>query len=150
MTSEQQRLDDASRHLLAGLADVLIPAGAGLPSAMAVGVHLQLVDRVLAARPDLSSGLLDVIAASTQRSPREAVDHLRSNRPDLFEVLTLVIAGGYLMSQEVGAELNYQGQEAKLVDPGDVIKTISSGRLDAVVAREAIWRRPPDAPEDAE
>lgn len=159
MTGDQQPLDDAGRRVLAGLADVLIPAGAGLPSATAVGVHQQILDRVLAVRPDLRSGLLDVIAAGAGRPPREVVDHLRNHRRDLFGVLTLVIAGGYLMSQEVTERLTPQGQgrpvdpypgQGKLVDPGDIVKTADSGRLDQVAARSPFWRRPPDAPADAQ
>jgi hypothetical protein len=43
------------RTLLAALADVLIPAGNGMPSASQAGVADLWLDAVLAARPDLGA-----------------------------------------------------------------------------------------------
>src|SRR6185369_12385161 len=47
----------AARDLLAKLADALIPAADGFPSASAVGVAGELLDKVLSNRPDLARPL---------------------------------------------------------------------------------------------
>ena len=49
--------DSEERAVLAGLADVLIPAGEGFPSASDAGVAREGLDQVLAFRPDLADGL---------------------------------------------------------------------------------------------
>ena len=46
-------LSDERRAQLGAIADQLIPAGAGMPSASEAGVAGQFLDEVLAARPDL-------------------------------------------------------------------------------------------------
>ena len=51
------------RERLGALADVLIPAAEGMPSASEAGVHRAGLDRVLAARPDLEPVLARVLAA---------------------------------------------------------------------------------------
>ena len=52
------------RERLGALADVLVPAAAGMPSATEAGVHREGLDRVLAARPDLEPVLVRVLAAA--------------------------------------------------------------------------------------
>ena len=46
-----------NRELLGALADELIPAGSGMPSASGAGVAGEYLDAVLAARPDLAAPL---------------------------------------------------------------------------------------------
>ena len=50
-------LSDAHRAQLAAIADQLIPAGSGMPSASEADVHGRFLDEVLAARPDLAAPL---------------------------------------------------------------------------------------------
>jgi hypothetical protein len=134
------------RAVLAGLADALIPAGAGLPSAVDVGVHDRTLDQVLKVRPDLRASLVEALENGRDLDPRDAVARLRAERPDLFATLTTVVAGGYLMTGEVASALRYPWQEAKIVDPRDIVTTVNDGLLDPVVERGDIWRRTPDGP----
>ena len=57
------------RATLAGLADVLIPAADGFPSASQAGVAGEWLDRVIEARPDLDEGLRQVLTAAEGRDP---------------------------------------------------------------------------------
>ena len=63
--------DPSQRAVLAGLADVLIPAGDGMPSASAAAVAGQGLDQVLAAVPSLGASLADVVARAGGREPAE-------------------------------------------------------------------------------
>jgi len=61
--------DPAQRAVLAGLADVLIPAGDGMPSASAGAVAEEGLNQVLAALPNLGASLADVLARAKVASP---------------------------------------------------------------------------------
>jgi hypothetical protein len=141
------RIDSNLRSVLRRAAEMMIPSGVGLPSAIDVGIDAELLDRVLAVRPDLEEPL----AAALHRLrdvPTESILTLLDTEPGL-EVLGIVVAGGYLMSEPVAAALDYPWQEAKLVRPDDVYEALQDGLLDAVVERGPIYRLPPDAPADA-
>jgi hypothetical protein len=144
-----ETVTDGARTRLARVAEVLIPAGHGLPSAVEAGVHTNLLDEVVKARPDLVSPLLralDALDALGDDTDLAAVERLAVREPDLHHTLTLVVAGAYLMSRRVGALLKYPFQEAKLVDPRDIALVVSEGLLDPVVERGHTYRLPPDAP----
>ena len=73
------------RALLAELADVLIPAAGGMPSASQADVAGKWLDAVLAARPDLAGRLSDVLATardSDHQDPQDVVADLH----DMFTV----------------------------------------------------------------
>ncbi|MET0134020.1 MAG: hypothetical protein ABW215_10560 [Kibdelosporangium sp.] len=137
--------DAQERETLRELADRMIPAGAGLPSAADAGVHTGLLDKTVKVRPDLAQPLRAALAAVAGLDPDEAWAHVHSS-PDLLDVVGLVVAGAYLMSADVAGELGYPFQEAKIVDPDDVARAIDEGLLDDVVERGPIYRIPPDAP----
>src|SRR5262249_60837291 len=82
--------DPAQRAVLAGLADVLIPAGDGMPSASAAAVAGQGLDQVLAAVPSLGASLANVLALAEGREPAEAVATLARADPAGHGVLTRV------------------------------------------------------------
>ncbi|MCI0738061.1 MAG: gluconate 2-dehydrogenase subunit 3 family protein, partial [Gemmataceae bacterium] len=59
--------DAQERALLGQLADVLIPAGEGMPSASEAGVAAEGLDAVVAVRPDLIECLKTVLKAAAGR-----------------------------------------------------------------------------------
>ncbi|KRB36632.1 hypothetical protein [Microbacterium sp. Root180] len=141
------RIGAEHRAVLRTVAEALIPAGAGLPSAVDVGIDAGLLDQVLTVRPDLAEPLLvglDILAGEAAHRIAARVDA----EPGLA-VVGLVVAGGYLMSQTVADALRYPWQEAKIVRPDDVFQAIEDGLLDAVMERGPIYRLPPDAPQEA-
>jgi hypothetical protein len=126
------------RETLAGLADVLIPAADGMPSASEAGATDALLDEVLRVRGDLEEPLASLTAAAAGKDPVAEVARLEAGEPELFEALTTAIAGGYFMSEDVRERLGYPGQEAlELEDDHD------PALLQPVIDRGTIYRPTP-------
>jgi hypothetical protein len=126
------------RDALAGLADALIPAADGMPSASEAGATGPLLDEVLRVRGDLEEPLAALSAAAAGRDPAAEIARLEADEPELFEALTTAIAGGYFMSADVRDRLGYPGQEAlELVDDHD------PSLLQPVIERGPIYRPTP-------
>jgi len=126
------------RETLAGLADVLIPAAEGMPSASEAGATGSLLDEVLRVRGDLEEPLATLTAAAANKDPRVEVDRLKADEAELFEALTTAIAGGYFMSDHVRERLGYPGQQAlQLEDDHD------PALLQPVIDRGPIYRPTP-------
>lgn len=134
------------RERLAHVADVLIPAGAGLPAARAAEVHAGLLDEVARVRPDLIPALVEALDVLGDTPDLASVDRLAADAPQAYEALTLVVAGAYLMSPKVTGPLGYTFAETRVVDPRDTLDAVSEGLLDPVKARGPIYRLPADAP----
>jgi hypothetical protein len=139
--AESGGLDADERRRLAALADVLIPAAHGMPSASQVGVADRWVDDTLRLRPELRQVLrraLDGLPAGAD--PRATLVRLASDDTEAFEVLGTVVAGSYYMAPEVRTSLGYPGQEARpLVD--DTPQYLDM--LERVVDRGPVYRPTP-------
>jgi hypothetical protein len=61
------KLDDALRRTFLAIADVLIPEAEGMPMASQVGVGGEILDRMLALRPDLREGFCAAYAQPLKR-----------------------------------------------------------------------------------
>jgi len=133
--------DSGERELLAGLADVLIPAGDGMPSASGADVAGRWLDAVLAARPDLADGLRELLAKSGHRDPADVVADLRANDPTAFDVLATVVSGAYFMNPEVLEAIGYAGQGPQPIDPRP--DYMEDGLLESVIRRGPIYRPTP-------
>ena len=108
-----------NRDLLGALADQLIPAGSGMPSASEAGVAGEYLDAVLAARPDLADPLWSRPWSRSTGSHREsAIAQLRDTDPEGWGVLTAVVPGAYFLNPEIRAAIGYPGLEARPIDPG--------------------------------
>jgi choline dehydrogenase-like flavoprotein len=89
---------------VARLADELIPAGDGLPSASEADPQGKWLARALTARPDLAAPFERALAAST-------TEELEARDPEAFAALTTVIAGAYTMNVKVRKRIGYPGQK---------------------------------------
>jgi choline dehydrogenase-like flavoprotein len=114
---------DVDRRALAALADELIPAADGMPSATDVGVHDHLLDRVVAARPDLHPGLVASLAA-LQLDPGDAAARAK---------VAYVVAGAYYLSPLVRELLQYQTTDPAPVRADAFPAYIAEGLLDHVL-----------------
>ena len=125
------------------LAQVLIAGGAGMPSATEADVQSEWIDRVLAARPDLSDVIR--IAASSMDDPQATLEKLAHEDPDGLERLRYAIAAAYLMNPRVRALLGYPGgvpgKQPAYHDEADAY--LDGGILDAVIERGPIYRSAP-------
>jgi hypothetical protein len=138
-----EQISEQQRQTLAAVADVLIPAGSGLPSARDAGVAGAMLDAVLSSRPDLTRPLAAVLDALSIVEPADVLSVWRGQDPAGFDLLALIVVGGYLMSADVGAALGYPGQQDKLVDTHDIVTVVNEGLLDPVIERGPIYRSIP-------
>ncbi len=123
----------ALRARLAGLADALVPAAGGMPAASEVGVAGVLLDRVLGVRPDLAAPLRAVLERAGD-DPVVTLDELaRDDRPGL-RALRWVAGGGYYLSDDVRARLDYPGTVATPVRALAFPEYLEEGLLDHLVA----------------
>ena len=133
--------DPSQRAVLAGLADVLIPAGDGMPSASAAAVAEQGLNQVLAAVPSLGAGLANVLARAKGREPAEVVASLAQTDPAAYGILTEVVTAAYFMNPEVRQAVGYAGQVASPLDPR--VDYMENGLLESVIKRGPIYRPTP-------
>ncbi len=137
-------MNAGQRAALARLADELIPAAGGLPSASQAGVAGELLDEVLRLRPDFADLLGAVVDRLGSLEPGVAIARLRDGDPDGFFVLTEVVAGGYFLSPEVRRSVGYPGQQAVPILPEEPPDYEQDDLLATVVARGPIYRPTPD------
>ncbi|PYI79592.1 MAG: hypothetical protein DME26_23105 [Verrucomicrobia bacterium] len=130
--------DTNERAVLAGLADILIPAGEGFPSASEAGVAGEGLDRVLLFRSDLAEGLNRLLACARGRAASDVVADLQRNDPALFGVLAEVVPGAYFLNPEVRKKLGYHGQGPRPIDPRP--DYLDDGLLQSVIDRGPIYR----------
>jgi hypothetical protein len=136
--------DPAQRALLAGLADVLIPAGnpdAPGVSASAAGVAEEGLNQVLVAVPSLGPSLADVLAKARGREPAEVIANLAETDPAAFGILTEVVTAAYFMNPEVRNAIAYTGQGPSPLDPR--VDYMEDGLLESVIKRGPIYRPTP-------
>ena len=136
-------LDAAARATLAGLADVLIPAGDGMPSASEAGSHEAGLDAVLHARPDLGPPLAALLAGAGRQEPAALVERLPDEDPAAWDVLTTVVPAAYFFNDDVRRRIGYAGQRAVPIDADASPDYLEDGLLDSVVARGTIYRPTP-------
>ena len=143
--------DQNERALLAELADVLIPAASGMPSASQADVAGQWLDAVLAARPDLAGRLKDLLATArdghanvdaNEKNPQDVVTDLRANDPAASGVLAEIVPAAYFMNPDVQQAVGYSGQKAQPMDPRP--DYMEDGLLESVIRRGPIYRPTPD------
>jgi hypothetical protein len=137
-------ISQEQRTILARLADVLIPAGGGMPSASEAGVAGEGLDAVLSARHDLLEGLIELLGAANGKSPDEAVASLRSVKQALFVLLGEIVAGAYFMNPQVRAAIGYHGQTPRPIDSHP--DYLDDGLLESVIRRGSIYRPTPVEP----
>jgi hypothetical protein len=125
------------RELLSSLADVLIPAGDGHPSASAADVAGAGLDQVLATCPEVSTGLREVLRKAEGRTAADVVAHLRAHDAAAFGVLAEFAAGAYFMNLQVREAIGYGGQTARAIDPAPDYLDL----LESVVRRGPIYRK---------
>jgi hypothetical protein len=123
-----------NRERLAELADQLIPAEDGMPSASEAGAVGEWLDAVLAARPEFAAPLAGL---STSVEP---IESLPERDPAGWGVLTAAVVAAYYMNPDVCARVGYAGQRAIPFDP-DAPDYVDL--LESVKGRGAVYRPTP-------
>jgi hypothetical protein len=131
------------RARLGELADQLIPAEDGMPSASEAGAVGEWLDAVLAARPDFEVPLAGLAGSTAGLGAAEAIAVLPERDPAGWSALTAAVVAAYYMNPDVCARVGYAGQRAIPLDPGDPPDYLQDGLLDSVKGRGAVYRPTP-------
>ncbi len=134
-------LEPASLATFAVIADTLIPAAHGMPSAADV-VDVNRLRFVLAARPDLVEPFLAALRPELGDDPRVRLSALERDEPANLAALQLVLVGGYYTDKRVRELIGYPGQFAIEVRSWEVPPYLEEGLIDSVLARGQVWRDP--------
>ncbi len=135
-------LSDSQRAQLGAIADELIPAGGGMPSASEAGVSGQYLDDVLTSLPDLRDALDTTLAAVDGLEPAEAIAVLRQD-PAGWGVLTAVVPAAYFMNPAIREAIGYPGLERRPIDESAPPDYNQDGLLDSVIGRGPVYRPTP-------
>jgi hypothetical protein len=149
MSTVSPAVDADQRARLAAFADVLIPAAHGMPAASEVGISERQLDRVLAARPDLTDALVRALAHVHPDDAERVLAEIHNVDPEAHDALLLIIVGGYYIDPGVRKLLGYTGQVPVKVRPEIIPNYVEEGLIDPVLERGATYRRVPDNEEDS-
>jgi hypothetical protein len=146
-------LDADERATLSAIADFLIPAADGMPSAAEVLGDARL-RFVLAARPDLVEPLRAALRPEVGDDIASRLERLGRDDPTVIGALQLVVVAGYYTDKRVRELIGYPGQIAIDIRSWEYPTYLEEGLIDAVMARGPVWRDPttgdravvPDAP----
>ena len=144
MSAETDPLVEIPAHdlvRLSEIADHLIPAAHGMPSAGDV-LTADRVAFVFNARPDLLEPVKEGLRLGLGGPLEEHLESLDTFMPAMYEAIKLVIVGGYYTDKRVRALIGYNGQEAIEVKSWLMPQYLEEGLIDAVLARGAVWRDP--------
>jgi hypothetical protein len=133
-------IDADARATLASIAEALIPAAHGMPSAADVVTDDRL-RFVLNARPDLLEPLLAALRPDLG-DPAARLDTLGRDEPANLAALQLVIVGAYYTDKRVRELIGYPGQMAIEVKSWLYPAYLEEGLIDAMLARGPVWRDP--------
>ncbi len=133
-------MDQQMRATFAAVADHLIPAAHGMPSAADV-VNDDRIDFVLRARPDLAEPLSAALRPDLGTDVQGRLDVL-INEPGNLSALQLTIVAGYYTDKRVRELIGYPGQMAIEVKSWLMPEYLDEGHIDAVLARGSVWRDP--------
>ena len=134
-------LDGDARAVFAAVADHLIPAAHGMPSAAGV-VTDERLRFVLTSRPDLADPLRAALRPELGEDTRARLDALGRDEPTNLAALQLAIVAGYYTDRRVRELIGYAGQEAIAVKAWIYPPYLEEGLIDAVMARGPVWRDP--------
>jgi hypothetical protein len=138
---EARTLTSDERALLGRVADHLIPAAHGMPSAADVLTDERL-RFVLNARRDLVEPIRAALRAGLEDDPAARVAALAERDPAALGALQLAIVSGYYTDQRVRELIGYPGQIALSIRSWEVPPYIEEGLIDTVLARGPVWRDP--------
>jgi hypothetical protein len=134
-------IDPAARARLAAIADHLIPAAHGMPSAAEILTD-DRVRFVLGARPDLAEPLAAALRAELDDDPAARLETLGRDETVALAALQLVIVAGYYTDTSVRDRIGYPGQMAIEVKSWLYPEYLEDGLIDSVLSRGAVWRDP--------
>ena len=138
---EEPTISEAERATFAAIADHLIPAAHGMPSAAGV-LGDDRLRFVLNARPDLAEPLRAALRPELGDDVASRLDALGRDDPTVLAGLQLVIVAGYYTDRNVRELIGYPGQMAIDIRSWEYPAYLEEGLIDAVLSRGPVWRDP--------
>lgn len=134
-------LDPGERATLSAIAERLIPAAHGMPSAAEI-VGDDRLRFALKARPDLLAPLRAALRPGLGEDVAARLDALGRDEPSTLGAMQLVIVAAYYTDARVRELIGYPGQMALEVRSWEYPAYLEEGLIDAVLARGEVWRDP--------
>lgn len=111
-------LDAKTRHLVAELADALVPRTATMPSASDIGLMAGPLDLVFRSRPDLVPALERLPPLLSGEAASGYLLSLEREHTPEYEALLQAVLGAYYMHPGIKQRLGYYGQQAQSLPRG--------------------------------
>ena len=137
------KIDKIDRDTFAAIADILIPEAEGMPSASSVGVHEDVMDRILTLRPDLTEAFQRGIVYARGKDAKVAAESLNQDDAQALSAIGLIASAGYYMAPRVRDLIGYPGQERRTFDPDATPEYVTNGMLKVVQDRGPIYKPTP-------
>jgi hypothetical protein len=133
-------VDSEVRDRLRRFADKMIPASDGMPAASEAGVADKGLDRVLAARPDLTAPLVRALTDADPADWEGSLARLGASDREAHEALQTVVAGAYYINPDIRRRIGYDGQQPVEVRPEIIPNYVEEGLIEPLLARGPIYR----------
>jgi len=127
---------------LRAISDVLIPASGSNPAATSEPEFDACLSRALDARADAFeaiTGVLGKLGGATTEVIGQTLRALHAEQPAVFQALSSVAAGAWLLAPTVRTRIGYPGQRRDPARLEEAADEISDGILDPVIARGSIY-----------
>jgi hypothetical protein len=143
LTCAPRDLTDAEVVALRAIADVLIPVGKdGEPAATEEPGFDAALRTAIDARADAFSAVTSFLVDVDPDDLDELGELLRDsarNDPDLFQPVSAVVAGAWLLLTTVRERIGYPGQIRSVAPLDQIVDELSDGILDPVMERGYIY-----------
>lgn len=133
-------LSHEERATFTAIADHLIPAAHGMPSAAEIVADDRL-RFVLRSRPDLAEPLKAALRSNLGSDSADRLARL-ADEPINLSALQLTVVAAYYTDKRVRELIGYPGQMALELRSWEYPAYLEEGLIDAVLARGPVWRDP--------
>ena len=121
------------RQRLNLVADLVIPAGQGMPSASQVDIGGELLDRVIALLPDLAGTLTRLLEHDTE-DLKVWLGDLSTADPEGYRSVLLAVAASYYLHPQVRQRIGYSGHPSVPVRANEIPEYVTEDLLEQVIA----------------
>ena len=131
---------------LKAIADVLIPASGDDPAATAEPGFEEALVTALAARADAFEQIMSFLHRIQGKNSSDVADSLRALHRDnepVFQPVSAVVTGAWLLLPTVRERIGYPGQHRNPAPFDQAAQELSTGILEPVIERGAIYVEPP-------
>ncbi|MBJ8344326.1 hypothetical protein [Antrihabitans sp. YC2-6] len=139
-------LTAAEVDTLHAIADVLVPAAGDDPAATSDPDFDAALKTALNARSDAFDAItavLEELHGSDAAKVEQSLRTMHAERSEVFQALSAVVAGAWLLSPQVTKRIGYPGQGRFPAAFDDAANELSSGILDPVLERGSVFTPAP-------